>query len=154
MWDRVREHVEIELDGLNRLIDDHRSLLKTLEQRDPVPWERSAIAAMLHSFYCGVENCFARIAREIDGARVAGPDSHATLLMSMTKPARHRSAVIPVELAGRLKAYLRFRHFFRHAYTFNLDWLKMAPLVEELEEVARDFERAIRHSLNRECAED
>ncbi len=38
-------------------------------------------------------------------------------------------------LVDRLRPYLAFRHVFRHAYAFDLNWKKMEPLVRELRAV-------------------
>ena len=37
----------------------------------------------------------------------------------------------------RLDDYLAFRHFFRHAYLFTLEWDRMKPLVLGCEETLR-----------------
>jgi hypothetical protein len=40
-----------------------------------------------------------------------------------------RPAVLPKTLWLRLQDYLAFRHFFRHAYGYTLEWAKLRPLV-------------------------
>jgi len=40
-----------------------------------------------------------------------------------------------------------FRHLFRHAYTFQLRWSKMAPLVLRLEDVMRSLESDVERLL-------
>jgi len=45
-----------------------------------------------------------------------------------------RAAVIDHELASRLVDYLRFRHLFRHSYGYELQWRKLQPLIQGLEE--------------------
>ena len=60
--------------------------------------------------------------------------SHSDLLTVMARPTSSRSAVISEELLETLDAYLDFRHVFRHAYTFDLKWRKMADLVLHCEE--------------------
>jgi hypothetical protein len=42
-----------------------------------------------------------------------------------------------------LNEYLRFRHVFRNAYSFDLDWQKMSPLVLRLEETFKKLEKAL-----------
>jgi hypothetical protein len=42
-----------------------------------------------------------------------------------------------------LNEYLRFRHVFRNAYSFDLDWRKMAPLVLRLEETFQRLEKVL-----------
>jgi len=39
-----------------------------------------------------------------------------------------------------MREYLAFRHFFRQAYSFNFDWLKMSHLVLNAENTMKLFE--------------
>ena len=56
----------------------------------------------------------------------------------MTRANQLRKPVISQELRNMLRPYLRFRHVVRHAYPFDLDWPKMAPLTQEC---GKAFER-------------
>ena len=47
--------------------------------------------------------------------------------------------------AGELKRYLAFRHFFSHAYSFDLDKERIIPLVEGVQETIS----SVRHDINR-----
>jgi hypothetical protein len=49
----------------------------------------------------------------------------------MALPGASRPPVISQNLKDALRGYLDFRHVFRHAYTFDLHWSKMADLVNE-----------------------
>jgi hypothetical protein len=55
----------------------------------------------------------------------------------------HRPALLSEELHDTLNEYLRFRHVFRNAYSFDLDWQKMSPLVLRLEETFQKLESAL-----------
>ena len=46
-----------------------------------------------------------------------------------------RSAVISNDLKDKLVEYMGFRHFFRHSYSFYLDWDEIKKLVLPLEDV-------------------
>ena len=61
----------------------------------------------------------------------------------MKSPTAHRPALLPEELHDTLNEYLRFRHVFRNAYSFDLDWQKMSPLVLRLEEIFQKLEKAL-----------
>ena len=98
---------------------------------------------MLHGFYTGVENVFKRIAIELDAERPSGEAWHRRLLDSMSKPGRDRPPVISPELKASLEGYLQFRHVFRQAYSFDLQWGKMAALVLECEHTLTEFEEEI-----------
>ena len=58
----------------------------------------------------------------------------------MSRPGNRRPAVISMPLHSVLRAYLDFRHVFRHAYAFELKWGKMEVLVLECEKTLRLLE--------------
>jgi hypothetical protein len=47
----------------------------------------------------------------------------------MAEETEHAVPVISGDLCERLSQYLTFRHVFRQAYTFDIRWDKMKPLV-------------------------
>jgi hypothetical protein len=64
-----------------------------------------------------------------------GSQSHHDLLVQISQPTPDRNAVISPELTQRLEEYLSFRHFYRHSYSYFLDWNKLEPLVAQLDKV-------------------
>ena len=128
---------------LLRLIEIHKDLITKCAELPPNEVERSALAAMLHSFYTGVENLFKRIALEIDGGLPHGEFWHSELLDMMASSSSSRKPVITQELRNLLKEYLEFRHVFRQAYSFELSWRKMAHLVFGVEEAFRLLEHEL-----------
>lgn len=129
MWNKLRKQIAVEREQLNYLIEMHRPLLIKCTTTMPDNIELSALAAMLHSFYTGVENIFKRVAIELDGSLPRGEYWHRELLDTMRRPSAVRPAVISSPLRDRLREYLEFRHVFRQAYSFQLQWDKMSPLV-------------------------
>ena len=109
--------------------------------------ETTAVASVLHSFYNGVENIFLRISKEIGESVPAGERWHRDLLTRMTNPVSGRAAVISTNLPQELAEYLGFRHFYRHSYSFFLDWVEMAELAGAL----RDTWGRVRSSLTCFC---
>jgi HepT-like protein len=138
--DRLRKQVAVERQRLHRLLAVHRPLLEKCATTPPGGIELSALAAMLHSFYNGVENIFVRISEELDGPLPGSRFRHRELLDSLSRPAGARSAAISQDLVERLDAYLDFRHFFRHSYTFDLRWDRMKALVNGCDETLRQLE--------------
>jgi sulfur carrier protein ThiS len=136
----VRRQIAVERKLLRQLLETHRELLAKCATTAPNAVELSALAAMLHAFYTGIENIFKRIAIEVDGDFVRSDQWHQILLKRMALPAPSRPPVISENLRRSLKDYLDFRHFFRHGYTFQLRWEKMAPLVRNCEEVFQGLE--------------
>jgi hypothetical protein len=133
--DRLRRQIAAELAQLSHLIEVHGPLLDQCADAVPGLIEISALGAMIHSFYNGVENIFKRIALELDGELPSRATWHRDLLDAMARPATGRPAVISESLQDCLKDYLNFRHVFRSAYSFLLEWERMAPLVLDCRQV-------------------
>jgi hypothetical protein len=135
VWPDLKDQLVIEQEQLQQLFELHRPLLETSRHQEPNPIELSALGAFLHSFYTGVENLFRRVTLELGDSLPQNEAWHQRLLQRMTAPAESRPALISTELGDQLKVYLQFRHVFRQAYSFQLHWAKMAPLVLASEEV-------------------
>ncbi|HSK76351.1 MAG TPA: hypothetical protein VLQ45_07805, partial [Thermoanaerobaculia bacterium] len=103
MWPDLREQVAVEESQLQQLLDLHRPLLEKCLTVEPDAIELSALAALLHSFYTGMENLFRRIALEVDGGVAQGSAWHRLLLQQMTEPGTGRPAVLSTELHERLQ---------------------------------------------------
>jgi len=143
VWDKLPKQISVEIEQLKTLLRAYEALLGKCSREKPDVIERSALAAMLHSFYTGIENIFKRVAVEIDGEPPTGDFWHRQLLDRMACPRRDRPAVISKALKDKLRTYLEFRHVFRHAYTFELRWEKMAEIVLGCEETLTQFESEI-----------
>ena len=140
MWDKLRKQIDVEREQLNRLIDEHRSILDKCASQKPDTIELSALAYLLHSFYLGIENMLKRIAVEIDGGLPTGDAWHRQLIDRMAKPTDLRPAVLSQDLYDILSEYLAFRHVFRSSYSFHLEWEKMSSLVLNCESTMRRLE--------------
>ena len=147
MSDRLSKQVAVEFEQLNRLIEVHRPLLDKCENFPPTEIELSALAAMLHSFYTGIENIFKRVCIELGRTLPTGAAWHRELLVSMSEPNDLPGPVISPDLGRRLEEYLKFRHVFRQAYSFQLQWEKLSTLVFGCEDVLRSFEEKVNKFL-------
>jgi hypothetical protein len=117
-WDKFRKQQATEREQLQRLLSGIHGLLGRCRTTAPSEIELSALAALLHSFYTGVENIFKRVVVELDGDPVRGDAWHRELLLRMKTPTAHRPALLSEELHDSLNEYLRFRHVFRNANSF------------------------------------
>lgn len=142
-WDKFRKQQATEREQLQRLLIGIHQLLTQCGDTAPTEIELSALAATLHCFYTGVENIFKRAAVELDGEPVRGDAWHRELLLRMKTQTARRPALLSEELHDTLNEYLRFRHVFRNAYSFDLDWQKLSPLVLGLEETFQKLENAL-----------
>jgi hypothetical protein len=119
-----------------------------------IPEEKlMAMAGYLHHFYTGIEDILERAIKTVDGCMPRSGDWHSELLyVSSRKTPGIRPAIISAELKDILSDYRAFRHLYRHAYTKELRWRKMAHLALNIEDVWKAFKRSIRtfiHFLQR-----
>lgn len=148
---RIRGEVELPDDpilALKSLVDDELIALNQVAQQmtklrdecaQPPTWvELYAFAGMLQEFYNGAERIFERIAVTLVEGLPQSSSWHTDLLIQMATPRPGaRLAVIGESLRARLEEYLKFRHFFRHAYRHTLEWSRMSWLVEQLDDTLR-----------------
>ncbi|MGB9775517.1 MAG: nucleotidyltransferase family protein [Anaerolineae bacterium] len=126
--------IEDELTALERVAQEMEDLLGVCAQ-PPTRTELRAMASMLHEFYNGVERIFQRIATHLGEGVPRGEYWHVDLLNQMAEEQEGiRPAVLDERLQARLRDYLDFRHFFRHAYGYTLEWVKIRPLAEGMPE--------------------
>lgn len=83
---------------------------------------RALVAVAAHHAYSAAESIFVRLAAAFEEGQPSGVDWHKSLLEQMGLDIEGvRPAVLsPATLPG-LRQLLAFRHFFRHAYTVELD---------------------------------
>jgi len=89
--------------------------------------ELAGVAAMIHSFYNGVESILKQILRERDVSLPTGESWHRDLIQKATSV-----GVLSEETAVSVREYLAFRHFFSHAYAFDLEPERLEPLTRNL----------------------
>jgi hypothetical protein len=143
VWRELKGQIGVEEAQLQHLLELHRPLLEKCRSEEPGPIELSALAALLHSFYTGIENLLSRVAIELDGGVTHGDAWHRRLLQQMAVGNEVRPPFISPEVMEQLQPYLQFRHFFRHSYSFQLRWDKLAPLVLQYEETFSAFREAL-----------
>lgn len=133
MANELIEQIELELTLLDRLFDIYQELLQRAEHDEQLSLvEITALASVVHSFYTGLENIFTNIALAVDQTTPSGERWHRTLLEQMGLPSPKRQAVLTPTTTQSLREYVAFRHFYRHGYSFLLDWNKLKRLVKPM----------------------
>jgi len=120
---------------MDDLFESYADLLSRVQTRSPDLVEVTAVASVLHSFYNGLENIFLSIAKGLDASVPTGAQWHRDLLAQMAERTPLRPLVITTETAHQLADYLGFRHFYRHSYSFFLEWDELEKLVTPLTKV-------------------
>jgi len=130
--EKVVSQAKFEIGQVEHLFESYADLLERTRKKAPDLVEITAVASVLHSFYNGLENIFLSIAKGIDRDVPAEAQWHRNLLTRMTETTLSRGPVLAVDTAHRLADYLAFRHFYRHSYSFFLEWDELEKLVTPL----------------------
>jgi hypothetical protein len=143
----IEKEIEFELQEIESLFSLYKHELFELE-RQPNLVEITAMASVLHSFYTGVEKVLLIVAKRIDGHVPHDINWHKTLLFQMAKKTDTREAVISEEMRDILLKHLAFRHFYRHSYSFRLEWNKIESLIGAIGRNGEKFQAEIHDFLN------
>lgn len=146
--DRVKKEIEFEIEEIESLFSLYKKELFDLEQA-PNLVEMTAFASVLHSFYNGIENILLTIAKHIDKNTPSDSNWHRSLLFQMTGENEFRKPVLSEDTRDELRRYLSFRHFFRHSYSFDLEWEELEKLVNPIHEIWKRFKTEILSFLSR-----
>lgn len=106
-----------------------------------IPAQRhlAGLAWFLGAIYNEIEEIFKSVAKRLGEPATASSSWHQDLLEQMARPSSARRAVLSPELYSKLVELLGFRHVSRHATSLDLDWAKMRPLVESVDQTVRAF---------------
>lgn len=135
MDDKLKAKLLFEISQINKLINDSQPLLNLCNQKVPDYIEMSAAALLLHSFYNGIENVLILIFKSYNEEVADEAKWHMGLLSKAFVSNANRKQIFKNELQESLEEYLKFRHFIRHAYGFQLEWPVMEELVKKIENV-------------------
>jgi hypothetical protein len=88
---------------------------------------------VLHSFYNGIENILVLLFKYYDGKLPDSNKWHMELLEKAFLSDENRKQIFSDKLKETAEEYLKFRHFIRHAYGFQLEWERMEDLMKGVE---------------------
>ena len=131
----IKEMINDSISDLDNLFDTYELLFNLVKQKEPDAIELAAIATVIHSFYNGIEGIFLLVSKNIDKNTPSADRWHKELLTQMAAYTDKRIPVISENSLEDLSQYMQFRHFFRHSYSFQLNWDKIRPLVENIHAV-------------------
>jgi uncharacterized protein YutE (UPF0331/DUF86 family) len=132
-----KDRIEAEFENIQKAISG-LPLSKTLPTLSAL--EIAGVAALVHSFYNGVENVLKQAILKKGKTLPQGETWHRDLIELAA-----REGIIDNEVQEELKQYLAFRHFFSHAYAFELDPERLIPLVESAPAVFKNLQRNIQN---------
>ncbi len=132
---RVAAEVHGEVARIERTVKEAEEAQKSIKKTPQARVILYGAAALLDTFYTGVEKAFSRIARGLGGIP-QGPAWHRALLEDMVISIHGvRPVILSENTASLLARYLDFRHRFRNLYLFDLDAELIIPLLLDLANV-------------------
>ena len=144
----IKEQIEFKINDIDKLFLEYDLIFKKIETETPDLFDMTILGSVLHSFYNGLENIFEIIAKNVDNNVPMGNKSHQELLHQMASENEMRNEILNEELYSELKEYVTFRHFYRHAYSFQLNWEKMKPLVDGIHIIWKDVKKSLQDFIN------
>ena len=143
MDEKLTKRMNFEINEIDTLFKEYETFFADMNYEEPDLLQKTVMANILHSFYNGVENIFKRIAKDFDYISIVGEGSHRALLDNVYNRNNKREAIINEEIYQLLDEYRKFRHFFRHAYSFHLDWERIKQLAEKMFDVWEDLKKQL-----------
>ncbi|MBM3293630.1 MAG: hypothetical protein FJY82_03810 [Candidatus Aminicenantes bacterium] len=109
-----------------------------------------SLAYQLHNLYCAFEDVFKIVAGYFEINIEDKRKYHRGLLWRMTVSVEGvRPSLLSSEAFALLDSLRAFRHFFRHAYTYELDPKKVALVLEEAKKIRKLYRREYRNFLKK-----
>lgn len=144
----IKEQIKFKINDIDKLFLEYDLIFKKIEVETPDLFDMTILGSVLHSFYNGLENIFEIIAKNIDNNVPIGNKSHQELLHQIASENSNRNEIINEELYLKLREYATFRHFYRHAYSFQLNWEKMQPLVDNINSIWNEIKQSLENFIN------
>ena len=142
----LREKIEHEVIRINKLFDSGKPLLDLCRLKEPDFVEASAAGAFLQSFYNGIEGIILLIFKAIGETAPNDLHWHKKIFEKAFEATEKRGIIFRSGCKDKLVEYLSFRHFFRHSYGYEIDWKRLKPLINGVEELWKMLEEDI-HSF-------
>jgi len=103
----------------------------------------------LHNLYCAFEDLFKIVAEAFENHIQDKSRYHVELLRRMTiRIEGVRPPLLGEESSSLLENIRSFRHFFRHAYSYELDERKVKIVLEDAFKLEEIYQRDINSFLN------
>ncbi|MQL53250.1 hypothetical protein GFC01_13480 [Desulfofundulus thermobenzoicus] len=140
----LRAEVENQVAAIERIFDRVKERRK---MTDTVHLE--SLGYQLHNLYCAFEDLFKIVARTFENEVTSMARYHTELLRRMTLDIKGvRPALFSRETGELLDNLRAFRHFFRHAYAYQLDPRKLAVVLEDALKLEDRFKKEVARFLH------
>jgi len=148
--EEIREEIGIELELIESVLQELRSLKKDIAGREATTREKTAAAGFLAQFYSGIENVLKRISKHHAVDLPAGDTWHIDLFKRFCfPPFGPLPNLFDESLAAVLAPFRKFRHVVYHAYGSQLEWERMREGIEAVDDAFAQFRLRLNDYLQR-----
>ena len=143
MDEKIKEKIEYEILRINKLFDSGKPLLDLCKIKIPDFVEASAAGSFLQSFYNGIESIILLIFKSVKENIPNDLQWHKKLFEQAFETNEKRTFIFENESKEQFAEYLSFRHYFRHSYGYEINWDRLKPLINDVEELWEILEEDI-----------
>ena len=122
MDNKLRAKIIFEISQIDKLLENGKPLFDLCRLKTPDFIEMSAAAMLLHSFYNGFEKILGLAFKRPGGKQPGGNGWHMELLDKASEADDRGKSVLSCAIKEKAEEYLKFRHFVRLSYGFQLEW--------------------------------
>ena len=141
---KLIEEIKIEIDSMAIIVSDVESLLNEVSDSQPNNIYKTALGGFASQFYNGIENILKRIHKHSGIELPTGDDWHIVILDRFSENSKFNFPFkFSFDLVKKLSDYRRFRHYFFHGYSHNLNWQILTSGVEDIGEVFEQIKKEI-----------
>jgi len=131
--------IKNEIMGLHKELEILSTLNTRRRHSDLDNIEIRAAALSLSALYNGIEKVLLNILKE-SGAYIKNQMSWHTLLLNESV----NNGIISEHTHNELKGFLAFRHFIRHAYSFEINPIAINSILDRAEDLVTRFIREVK----------
>ncbi|MCX7736372.1 MAG: hypothetical protein N2319_06630 [Candidatus Kapabacteria bacterium] len=147
MMQKLIEEIRLELKELSIIVNDVESLLENTKNILPTNVHKTALGGFASQFYSGIENILKRIHKYYNAELPKGNNWHINLLDRFTGQNNFFNITFSAELIEKLHIYRRFRHYFFHGYSHNLNWEILTNGVKDIRYIFEQFENELYNQI-------
>jgi len=144
----LEKEIDLELESMAIIVSDIKVLIDQVGNKEPTNIHKTALGGFASQFYNGIENIIKRIYKAHKIPLPKGDNWHIILIDRLSKNSdKYFPVKIEDDLLEKIADYRRFRHYFFHGYSHNLNWDILSDGVKDIDIVFNDFQTQIKKQI-------
>ncbi len=144
MSNELNDSISIELTNMSVVVSETIKLLSRIGDSDADIVQKTALAGFASQFYNGVENILKRVHKQKQIPLPTGDNWHIVLLKRFSIDSQYEMPFkFDEKMFEELSDLRRFRHYFFHGYSINIDWQVLKESISELDTLFNSLKKLI-----------